>query len=101
MSETKTQHTPGPWEVRARRDDQVNGGTYRSLYSQNPGGWLGDIRAGSGEEDANARLIAKAPEMLELLKEFAYGDNRAIGDAVSEAWRLIAETEGEKPLDNH
>ena len=65
MSETK--HTPGPWRVAPRSDYpehadiNVDAGTrgYVALCG----------KAGDEEAEANARLIAAAPELLEALRE--------------------------------
>ena len=55
MSETK--HTPGPWRV-------ANGVQIRSQRDQIAKIWM--MR--NGEGNANARLIAAAPELLEALQ---------------------------------
>jgi hypothetical protein len=54
------QHTPGPWAV----------DTDRTILCRNVVG-IADIRSwmGAEEADANARLIAAAPELLEALKD--------------------------------
>ena len=65
MSETK--HTPGPWRVAPRSDYpehadiNVDAGTrgYVALCG----------KAGDEEAEANARLIAAAPELLDALRE--------------------------------
>lgn len=59
-------HTPGPWEV-----------------SDKPGVWVGPVIKANhgtrgvafvcGESDANARLIAAAPELLARLKSMVSG----------------------------
>ena len=57
-----TQHTPGPWKITSLEfiDDSLGGGIAR-VYSR---------QTRSLEElEANARLIAAAPEMLEALKD--------------------------------
>lgn len=67
---TKTQHTPGPWEFR------VHTGWLISINTPGdgngfPGLYLGEIKGDSSrhdEEIANARLIASAPELLEVCK---------------------------------
>lgn len=74
---TKTvQHTPGPW----MRQGQwaTNRGVAECIEAQDwgiIGAWIDH----SNEAEANARLIAAAPEMLELLKgvhEFLQGGGR-------------------------
>ena len=62
-----TQHTPGPWAISPIRD--ADG----ALYIESP---LTDARNervacifGFAEADANARLIAAAPDMLAALRE--------------------------------
>lgn len=68
MSETK--HTPGPWKVYAECDqivvaeDSVYGVQVADCGKPN-----GDeYQPREGEAEANARLIASAPELLEALK---------------------------------
>lgn len=66
-----TQHTPGPWAVVPARTGEND-----SIYFEVHDGFgrtatvYGDI-ATDGEEAANARLIAAAPELLEALRELA------------------------------
>lgn len=50
----KMQHTPGPWKVNYRRVTPVNG-----RQDGND-----DICHVYGDQDANARLIAAAPDLL-------------------------------------
>ena len=65
MSESK--HTPGPWEVHKMTS------TYQiPIWAESK--WIGNIDAGIDADiaEANARLIAAAPELLEACKE-AFG----------------------------
>jgi hypothetical protein len=62
--EQKAEHTPGPWEVRDR------------WYISRPGKMaLAEVKCGDVPfeateiHEANARLIAAAPDLLEALKE--------------------------------
>jgi hypothetical protein len=61
----KTHHTPGPWQVRIRPYHEVD-----SLIIEGPHSELiadaGPTR--TNENDANARLIAAAPELLAALE---------------------------------
>jgi hypothetical protein len=59
-------HTPGPWKIDGRgyRPDTKNGGEFVPIHAER-GGWIADVR----EPDANARLIAAAPKMFELLEK--------------------------------
>lgn len=74
-----TQHTPGPWEIRKAKDGSgdiaiVAPNAPADQYSRP--GILGecyaDIRRmgenNTAEAEANARLIAAAPELMEALK---------------------------------
>lgn len=65
-TETKVQHTPGPWAIfDAGRDDNlfVEGiGSVCKIARKGPDGRNREL------EMANARLIAAAPEMLEALE---------------------------------
>ena len=71
MSTLKTKHTPGPWEVEFNYEGQhrfcpfIQVGPARISFTQ---GYdcLTDA-ARKSEAEANARLIAAAPELLEAL----------------------------------
>lgn len=56
-------HTPGPWDV--RKID--NAPSFRGIFGICANGSGNSIRE---EEEANARLIAAAPELLEALERF-------------------------------
>lgn len=62
-----TKHAPGPWEVRFRfgRETTVSG---RQRYPICDTGTAPLGQANHAREEANARLIAAAPDMLEALK---------------------------------
>lgn len=71
-----TQHTPGPWTfdgkyVISRQADHFHGLGPRvcKIGKHRPGS--GDGRPRSPEREANARLIAANPAMLEALRETA------------------------------
>jgi len=55
-------HTPGPWSV---------GGPTQYAYQLRIDPSIGVVYGGGEEVQANARLIAAAPEMLEALKSAA------------------------------
>ena len=64
-----TVHTPGPWHT--KRDG------FSAVYveARIGGGWVQEVAAcgptekGSEQQEANARLIAAAPELLEALQD--------------------------------
>ena len=57
---TKPMHTPGPWEL-----------TGRTLYGNTRTGRIVTLHSGDDQTfEANARLIAAAPELLEAAKNF-------------------------------
>ena len=59
-----TEHTPGPWSVKPDNRAAVNlGDGVAIVCSQTTNGVIP-----SGEVQANARLIAAAPELLEALR---------------------------------
>ena len=70
--EQKAAHTPGPWkfgkELTARSGEWL---VSFDAGSKGRGIAIAETRAGSGNEEANARLIAAAPELLAAL-ETAY-----------------------------
>jgi hypothetical protein len=60
----KTTHTPGPWEVNPADKDQVWGTGERAVRLAQAIHWP------KHDAEANARLIAAAPELLAALNEF-------------------------------
>ena len=95
----KDKHTPGPWKV---------DGTY--IYEVEQDKILAEVETYNNNElpyEANARLIAAAPEMYEFIKDLAstptppgsmpyncYADS--LLDAVSDAKGLIEKIEGDE-----
>jgi hypothetical protein len=89
----KTKHTPGPWSTEVTEDSifvvpQVNDHDYVALIDKR---WDTSIE---GTHEANAHLIAAAPEMLETLE--------AIYKELDEpSWRLInSNRSGDQSLGN-
>ncbi len=62
----KTNHTPGPWTI-DRLIGRISGGTYPSIVGFRVP--CSQYEHETAEVEANARLIAAAPEMLEALEE--------------------------------
>ena len=69
----KTQHTPGPWSVKPLENDPLD-----LLNPSKNGSWIisetNDIISHVGfpaNEQANARLIAAAPELLAALEKIS------------------------------
>lgn len=56
-----TKHTPGEWYIDADGNVSADDKTVALVYRHN-------LHAVAGEDDANARLLAAAPEMLEALE---------------------------------
>jgi len=93
-------HTPGPWQV--SNDNVVHNGEARVAKVLRHRGWESD-------DEANARLIAAAPEMLEALHGILSQENAAVignggpwNDPVTRAAfnavrAAIAKAEGREP----
>ena len=63
-----TKHTPGPWEI-----NESQRGTF--IYQDRTENCIAEVYADVNEDQqANARLIAAAPEFLEALNDIANGD---------------------------
>lgn len=69
----KTKHTPGPWQVNGSWLNIETGNRHTAVESVLPGGFgmVASLEHSftRESEEANARLIAAAPELLEALKE--------------------------------
>lgn len=84
---TQAAHTPGPWYVTPYK-------TSIGVTSRPDGGYAHRIAecdywnpAGNGQPDreaaeANARLIASAPDLLETLRKIAGGNVEGLGDSL-------------------
>ena len=89
-------HTPGPWLVTADEDDEEG-------YSVTVADALFDTVAQltpqrkDGEELANARLIAAAPDLLELARQYASECAECGGDGTIEAGENIDKAAGMIP----
>ena len=62
----RKQHTPGPWTVEANSDLEIRGDAFTGWK------WVASLTKDGvpfcGEREANANLIAAAPELLDALK---------------------------------
>lgn len=79
MSTTK--HTPGPWHIARFDATTVEIRSERGLI-------VAEVGNTSTEDDANARLIAAAPELLSALQRIAdrnltYLSGKVMGDQIS------------------
>lgn len=82
-------HTPGPWTVAPLGTIEFKGGFIGEAYDTNPGYY------GDKEEDlpvmVNARLMAAAPEMLQLLQDLTGFDSIRKASAKEAALNLISQ----------
>lgn len=64
-------HTPGPWAVKDINSQYLivgnKYGSEKSVLSYSY--WIGDFNVPKYEAEANAKLVAAAPELLEALKD--------------------------------
>ena len=90
MSTPTIAHTSGPWLIQKRKSSGINvyGGHNAAERIAIVDGWI------SEEEEANARLIAAAPDLLAALKGVV-----RLSDRKHEAWdrarAAIAKAEGQ------
>lgn len=61
-----TNHTPGPWAVSFGTDVYLHGERFE--HNRHIADCDMDMDLGKDEREANARLVAAAPELLEALK---------------------------------
>lgn len=98
----KTQHTPGPWKVNEHSEVTFKDGRICDVDYYNVG--RGEKGRYQLPHEANARLIAAAPELLDALSEcleqleqlhYLYEGEfseriQDADDAAKNAWKLIA-----------
>jgi len=109
VTETKAAHTPGPWTFRVERDATEHSSA--RFFVDGPaatgrGRWvLAETKAlppsALNEAEANAHLIAAAPDLLAVARRFLemYDDVRnsvgpSVRAAIDQAERAIANAEG-------
>ena len=69
--EIKTKHTPGTWEF-VRDGFRITIGNKKTSPTATPHDYMvAEIADNSMQAEANARLIASAPELIEAAKAFA------------------------------
>ena len=100
----KPKHTPGPWGVAGQRSNKRWAVVRNDSWSDLPlmDGWtIADVysrKMNADEDEANARLIAAAPEMLDALKwliEFCGLNQYDKNDpAIAKVWAALAKAEG-------
>lgn len=95
-----SKHTPGPWQHSVKLSGSENHRGFRILTAD---GWaLADVQPADEdgiEGEANARLIAAAPDLLEALKRIVGWDAAGLAlteDHAAQACAAIAKAEGEK-----
>ena len=98
MTTEKVNHTPGPWEYDSELTRRDGDTTYHSLFDANnllvanvpiseDGSAGGTGTSSRGSEQANARLIAAGPDMLEALRETV---DALVGNLVSQHPNIYA-----------
>ena len=86
-------HSLGPWTVRRQNQSPTSGEWM--IAGSNPG-YLAEVRdCGSGIVEANANLIASAPELYDALKELAQWYQDYTGLPACSANAALAKARGE------
>jgi hypothetical protein len=91
-----TKHTPGPWADGGTYGGMLEHGLTRAIFSRaNPGVLIGGVYGDvpGGDAAANARLVAAAPEMFDLLERLAEVGNYNTADQKA-AKALLARIRG-------
>jgi len=87
----KAKHTPGPWIVAEDQVGDDDGNVIADVTLYNEWNTPEGIVTKEMPWEANARLIAAAPEMLELLEALVSYDGLASTRAKRRAYQLIQE----------
>ena len=97
MTHTPAPHTPGPWTIQAVLDevDQIERQVIHVPMPHSVGKHIAHIATWGGspdpESEANARLIAQAPAMLDALRAMVdvYEQTGPMPSAIASAARAI------------
>lgn len=65
---SSSSHTPGPWTFRAFGSHGPSGPSAYRIYADDAISYIADLGDYSALDEANARLIAAAPDLLEALE---------------------------------
>lgn len=95
MPKSKQEHTPGPWSV---THQVYTDGTYDIIGEGKVIAHLGGCLAGNDTGEANAALIAAAPDLLDLIKRLNYafyvdGTSKAMKPIMAETKAIIQKCE--------
>jgi hypothetical protein len=86
-----TQHTPGPWKFGSKADSNF----YKRNISGVDGYHVAAVSSRDDHEvDANARLIAAAPDLLEALQHLMVAHGEQLDYAFQQAQEAIAKATG-------
>ena len=92
--ETRQAYTPGPWVIAEEVQGRI-GRMQPCILGQGSELAVVSVRADDREEDANARLIAAAPELLAALKALiAEPDLKPWSEEWDQAHSAVAKAEG-------
>lgn len=90
--ENDSTFTPGPW-AHWLDEDTNKFSIYQDLQGRSYGRWIAEIQGIKGQSEANARLVAAAPEMAIILRRAAEQLAHCLGNEnpiVVEARDLLA-----------
>ena len=86
-------HTPGPWRV---VEEDLRGGRHYSIAANAmPDGYVMDGIHEDDNGEANATLMAAAPDLLAALEYVMSAHGEQLDDAFDKAQRAIARAKGE------
>ena len=92
-----SQHTPGPWQLNGSTISGRDPLDLRGNYNESPVCTISHGWRNPDIDSANARLIAKAPEMAALLgKVIQWQSGQPIEMLLDEARALLLELDGEE-----
>lgn len=76
-----SKHTPGPWKACDNNGYSIWRITSHQYRAESASRTVAEVVGDSAETEANARLIAAAPEMYELIQQVADLQNPRFDDA--------------------